>query len=156
MYLTKNSLVDWPNTYSGRSPSSAIKNQLFSQRFLWFMSSTLHYSYFEHVPTKLIALCLLTLGTAVQHMANSICIVLTMLLQWAYLCDLNCVFIFSLQWVLDKQDLMKERQKDLKFLTEEEYWKLQIFFANGASMTSFNNLQCSVIQHTANNTFINV
>uniref|UniRef100_A0A8C1QJ85 Cyclin-C n=1 Tax=Cyprinus carpio TaxID=7962 RepID=A0A8C1QJ85_CYPCA len=28
-----------------------------------------------------------------------------------------------LQWVLDKQDLMKERQKDLKFLTEEEYWK---------------------------------
>uniref|UniRef100_A0A3B4GEP2 Cyclin C n=1 Tax=Pundamilia nyererei TaxID=303518 RepID=A0A3B4GEP2_9CICH len=33
-----------------------------------------------------------------------------------------------LQWVLDKQDLMKERQKDLKFLTEEEYWKLQIFF----------------------------
>ncbi|XP_025754724.1 cyclin-C isoform X1 [Oreochromis niloticus] len=36
----------------------------------------------------------------------------------------------NLQWVLDKQDLMKERQKDLKFLTEEEYWKLQIFFAN--------------------------
>ncbi|KAK1888838.1 Cyclin-C [Dissostichus eleginoides] len=35
-----------------------------------------------------------------------------------------------LQWVLDKQDLMKERQKDLKFLSEEEYWKLQIFFAN--------------------------
>ena len=37
----------------------------------------------------------------------------------------------SLQWVLDKQDLIKERQKDMKFLTEEEYWKLQIFFANG-------------------------
>ncbi|XP_020795712.1 cyclin-C [Periophthalmus magnuspinnatus] len=35
-----------------------------------------------------------------------------------------------LQWVLDRQDLMKERQKDLKFLSEEEYWKLQIFFAN--------------------------
>ncbi|TRY90843.1 hypothetical protein DNTS_020869 [Danionella cerebrum] len=35
-----------------------------------------------------------------------------------------------LQWVLDKQDLMKERQKDLKFLSEEDYWKLQIFFAN--------------------------
>uniref|UniRef100_A0AAY5KH96 Cyclin-C n=1 Tax=Esox lucius TaxID=8010 RepID=A0AAY5KH96_ESOLU len=35
-----------------------------------------------------------------------------------------------LQWVLDKQDLMKERQKDMKFMTEEEYWKLQIFFAN--------------------------
>lgn len=40
-------------------------------------------------------------------------------------------FLQSLQWVLDKQDLMKERQKDLKFLSEEEYWKLQIFFANG-------------------------
>lgn len=26
---------------------------------------------------------------------------------------------------------MKERQKDLKYLSEEEYWKLQIFFANG-------------------------
>lgn len=38
---------------------------------------------------------------------------------------------FSLQWILDKQDLLKERQKDLKFLTEEEYWKLQIFFTNG-------------------------
>uniref|UniRef100_A0A4W4HRR5 Cyclin-C n=1 Tax=Electrophorus electricus TaxID=8005 RepID=A0A4W4HRR5_ELEEL len=37
---------------------------------------------------------------------------------------------WNLQWVLDKQDLLKERQKDLKFLTEEEYWKLQIFFAN--------------------------
>ncbi|XP_064026261.1 cyclin-C isoform X1 [Pogoniulus pusillus] len=35
-----------------------------------------------------------------------------------------------LQWILDKQDLLKERQKDLKFLTEEEYWKLQIFFTN--------------------------
>ena len=58
-----------------------------------------------------------------------------MLLLWAYLCDLYGVFIYSLQWVLDKQDLMKERQKDLKFLTEEEYWKLQIFFANGASVT---------------------
>uniref|UniRef100_A0A8B9L4J6 Cyclin C n=1 Tax=Astyanax mexicanus TaxID=7994 RepID=A0A8B9L4J6_ASTMX len=40
------------------------------------------------------------------------------------------VFFKLLQWVLDKQDLLKERQKDLKFLTEEEYWKLQIFFAN--------------------------
>ncbi|KAK2512269.1 Ccnc [Columba guinea] len=37
----------------------------------------------------------------------------------------------NLQWILDKQDLLKERQKDLKFLTEEEYWKLQIFFTNG-------------------------
>lgn len=37
----------------------------------------------------------------------------------------------SLQWILDEQDLLKERQKDLKFLSEEEYWKLQIFFTNG-------------------------
>ncbi|KAF7254536.1 Cyclin-C [Varanus komodoensis] len=36
----------------------------------------------------------------------------------------------GLQWILDKQDLLKERQKDLKFLSEEEYWKLQIFFTN--------------------------
>ena len=35
-----------------------------------------------------------------------------------------------LQWILDKQDLLKEHQKDLKFLSEEEYWKLQIFFTN--------------------------
>lgn len=41
---------------------------------------------------------------------------------------------FSLQWILDKQDLLKERQKDLKFLTEEEYWKLQIFFTNGKTV----------------------
>lgn len=32
---------------------------------------------------------------------------------------------------------MKERQKDLKFLSEEEYWKLQIFFANGVCMCIF-------------------
>ncbi|XP_042177684.1 cyclin-C isoform X1 [Oncorhynchus tshawytscha] len=38
--------------------------------------------------------------------------------------------ISCLQWVLDKQDLMKERQKDIKFMSEEDYWKLQIFFAN--------------------------
>lgn len=44
--------------------------------------------------------------------------------------------VSSLQWVLDKQDLLKERQKDLKFLTEEEYWKLQIFFANGTEFSS--------------------
>ena len=35
-----------------------------------------------------------------------------------------------LQWILDKQDLLKECQKDLKFLLEEEYGKLQIFFTN--------------------------
>ncbi|KAJ6660229.1 hypothetical protein lerEdw1_017929 [Lerista edwardsae] len=43
---------------------------------------------------------------------------------------LSPFFLHSLQWILDKQDLLKERQKDLKFLTEEEYWKLQIFFTN--------------------------
>ncbi|MBN3305735.1 CCNC protein, partial [Amia calva] len=52
-----------------------------------------------------------------------------MTLQWE--CHFLIILAFiSLQWILDKQDLMKERQKDLKFLTEEEYWKLQIFFAN--------------------------
>uniref|UniRef100_A0A669B2P2 Cyclin-C n=2 Tax=Oreochromis TaxID=8139 RepID=A0A669B2P2_ORENI len=44
-----------------------------------------------------------------------------------------------LQWVLDKQDLMKERQKDLKFLTEEEYWKLQIFFLFITNLYWYNN-----------------
>lgn len=47
------------------------------------------------------------------------------------------LFAPSLQWVLDKQDLLKERQKDLKFLTEEEYWKLQIFFANGTEQLCY-------------------
>ncbi|XP_012789134.2 cyclin-C-like [Sorex araneus] len=35
-----------------------------------------------------------------------------------------------LQWILDKQDLLKEPQKDVKLLSEEEYWKLQIIFTN--------------------------
>lgn len=48
----------------------------------------------------------------------------------------------SLQWVLDKQDLLKERQKDLKFLTEEEYWKLQIFFANGTEQLRDFHFSC--------------
>nr|XP_006817695.1 PREDICTED: cyclin-C-like [Saccoglossus kowalevskii] len=34
------------------------------------------------------------------------------------------------QWILDKQDIMRERQKDLNNLTEEEYQKLMIFYAN--------------------------
>ncbi|XP_031782638.1 cyclin-C [Nasonia vitripennis] len=34
------------------------------------------------------------------------------------------------QWLLDKQDLVRERQYDLSILTEEEYQKLFIFFAN--------------------------
>lgn len=34
------------------------------------------------------------------------------------------------QWILDKQDLVRERQEDLKHLTEEEYMKVQIFFCN--------------------------
>lgn len=35
-----------------------------------------------------------------------------------------------MQWVSEKQDLLKERRKDLRFLSEEEYWKLQVFFTN--------------------------
>ncbi|XP_076435370.1 cyclin-C-like isoform X2 [Babylonia areolata] len=34
------------------------------------------------------------------------------------------------QWILDKQDLLRERQHDLKILTEDEYQKIMIFFAN--------------------------
>jgi len=34
------------------------------------------------------------------------------------------------QWILDKQDLIRERQTDLALLTEEEYTKIFIFFAN--------------------------
>lgn len=34
------------------------------------------------------------------------------------------------QWILDKQDLLRERQHDLGILSEEEYQKIFIFFAN--------------------------
>ncbi|XP_050304023.1 cyclin-C [Anthonomus grandis grandis] len=34
------------------------------------------------------------------------------------------------QWILDKQDLVRERQHDLGILTEEEYQKIFIFFAS--------------------------
>lgn len=34
------------------------------------------------------------------------------------------------QWLLDRQDLARERQADLKIMNEEEYEKCMIFFAN--------------------------
>ncbi|XP_037274425.2 cyclin C [Rhipicephalus microplus] len=34
------------------------------------------------------------------------------------------------QWLLDRQDLLRERHSDLQVLSEEEYHKLMIFFAN--------------------------
>lgn len=34
------------------------------------------------------------------------------------------------QWILDKQDLVRERQLDLQVLSEEEYQKIFIFFSN--------------------------
>lgn len=34
------------------------------------------------------------------------------------------------QWVLTKDDLVRDRRYDLQFLTPEEYQKLNIFFAN--------------------------
>ena len=37
---------------------------------------------------------------------------------------------YSQQWVLDPQDLFKNRQADLKVLSEDEYQKIMIFFAN--------------------------
>lgn len=36
----------------------------------------------------------------------------------------------SQQWILDRQDLIRERQHDLQILSEEEYQKIFIFFAN--------------------------
>ncbi|XP_013107606.1 cyclin-C [Stomoxys calcitrans] len=36
----------------------------------------------------------------------------------------------SQQWILDRQDLIRERQYDLQILSEEEYQKVFIFFAN--------------------------
>ncbi|KAH8388784.1 hypothetical protein KR009_001717, partial [Drosophila setifemur] len=36
----------------------------------------------------------------------------------------------SQQWILDKQDLLRERQHDLLALSEDEYQKVFIFFAN--------------------------
>lgn len=38
------------------------------------------------------------------------------------------------QWLLDKQDLIRERQHDLSVLTEEEYQKIFIFFSNMIQM----------------------
>jgi len=39
-------------------------------------------------------------------------------------------YTYSQQWLLDRQDILRERQADLKVLTEEEYQKIMIFFAN--------------------------
>jgi hypothetical protein len=40
------------------------------------------------------------------------------------------MFMHSQQWLLDRQDLIRERQQDLVVLTEEEYQKIFIFFSN--------------------------
>lgn len=48
-----------------------------------------------------------------------------------YLMIPNAFLPFSQQWILDKQDLTRERQHDLAILTEEEYQKIFIFFASG-------------------------
>lgn len=34
------------------------------------------------------------------------------------------------QWLVDYQDIIRERQQDLQVLTEEEYQKVMIFFSN--------------------------
>lgn len=34
------------------------------------------------------------------------------------------------QWIVDKSDLIRDRQADLQHLTEDEYTKVMIFFAN--------------------------
>ncbi|XP_022238105.1 cyclin-C-like isoform X2 [Limulus polyphemus] len=38
--------------------------------------------------------------------------------------------VFCQQWLLDRQDLQRERHSDLQVLTEEEYQKLMIYFSN--------------------------
>jgi hypothetical protein len=48
----------------------------------------------------------------------------------------------SQQWLLDRQDLIRERQQDLVVLTEEEYQKIFIFFSN---CKLINNL-CFILQ----------
>lgn len=45
-------------------------------------------------------------------------------------------FCYSQQWLLDKQDLARERQADLKEWKEDSYEKSMIFFAN-CMFTSF-------------------
>ena len=40
------------------------------------------------------------------------------------------LILFSQQWLLDRQDLIREREDDLKIVSEEEYHKIMIFFAN--------------------------
>lgn len=42
----------------------------------------------------------------------------------------KCLLCYSQQWILDKQDLVRERQLDLQILSEEEYQKIGIFFSN--------------------------
>ncbi|CAE1251627.1 CCNC [Acanthosepion pharaonis] len=34
------------------------------------------------------------------------------------------------QWLLDRQDILRERQADLKVLTEDEYQKIMVFYSN--------------------------
>ncbi|XP_018333611.1 cyclin-C isoform X2 [Agrilus planipennis] len=41
------------------------------------------------------------------------------------------------QWLLDKQDLIRERQYDLSVLSEEEYQKIFIFFASASKVEEF-------------------
>lgn len=54
-------------------------------------------------------------------------------LPYCIICEIDNLLIFfsSQQWLFDKQDLMRERQPDLKILnSEEDYHKILIFFAN--------------------------
>jgi len=40
------------------------------------------------------------------------------------------VYDASQQWILDPDDLMRERHEDLAVLSQDEYQKIIIFFAN--------------------------
>lgn len=43
---------------------------------------------------------------------------------------INLLKYSSQQWLLDKQDLIRERHHDLMILTEDEYQKIFIFFSS--------------------------
>jgi len=53
-----------------------------------------------------------------------------MKIQWFVQFLFNKIVFYSQQWILDKQDLVRERQLDLQILSEEEYQKIGIFFSN--------------------------
>ena len=48
------------------------------------------------------------------------------------------------QWILDKTDLLRTRHDDLQVLSEEEYQKVIIFFANFMQVIQPNAIDCEI------------